>query len=180
MPDAATTQKTSAPAAWWVQVRGQAYGPYTLAQMASFIAEGRVRPSTHVSDKPEAGWTEARRVEALMGTFRTTSESANSNAPEAANVFIFAEIHSGAWNGFMAALESMGMVCDLAPGLWLLRTRFSAGVIRNTLSQTLERGDKFVVMDATRDRFAWFNLGPEVDVRIKDVWNGQLRAEKKS
>ena len=179
MQDAAITQKTPAPAAWWVQVRGQAYGPYTLAQMTAFVAEGRVRPNTQVSDKPEAGWTEARRVDPLMGTFRTASDTANSNAPEAANVFIFAEIHSGAWNGFMAALESMGMVCDLAPGLWLLRTRFSAGVIRNTLSQTLERGDRFVVIDATRDRFAWFNLGPEIDVRIGKVWNGHLKADKK-
>ena len=74
----------------------------------------------------------------------------------------------------MAALESMGFVCDLGPGLWLVRTRFTSGVIRNTLSQTLERGDRFVVIDATRDRLAWFNLGPEVDVRIGKVWNGPL------
>jgi hypothetical protein len=26
-------------------------------------------------------------------------------------------------------------------------------------------------------RLAWFNLGPEVDVRIGKVWNGPLRAE---
>jgi hypothetical protein len=77
---------------------------------------------------------------------------------------------------FMAALESMGAVCDLAPGLWLVRTPHSSGVIRNALSQTLERGDRFVVMDCTRDRFAWFNLGPEVDARINTVWNAPLRA----
>ncbi len=176
MQEAAPSAQNSAPAGWWVQVRGQAYGPYTVAQMTQFVAEGRVRPATMVSDKPEHGWTEARRVDAIMGAFRT--DNANSNAPEAANVFVFAEIHSGAWNPFMAALESMGALADLAPGLWLLRTRHSAGVIRNTLSQTLEHGDKFVVMDATRDRFAWFNLGPEVDVRIKQVWNGALKGEK--
>jgi hypothetical protein len=73
----------------------------------------------------------------------------------------------------------MGAVCDLASGLWLVRTRFSAGVIRNTLSQTLERGDRFVVIDATRDRFAWFNFGPEIDARIGQVWNGPLREENK-
>ena len=50
-------------------------------------------------------------------------------------------------------------------------------MIRNTLSQTLERGDRFVVVDATRDRLAWFNLGPEVDVRISKVWNGPLRPD---
>ena len=81
------------------------------------------------------------------------------------------------WNGFMAALESMGAICELSSGLWLLRTRHSAGIIRNALSQTLEQGDRFVVVDASRDRFAWFNLGPEVDVRVSKVWNGPLRAE---
>jgi hypothetical protein len=128
-----------------------------------------------VADKPDGDWTEARKVTALRG-LRAPRPSNDSHA-EAANVFVHAEIVSGSWNGFMAALESMGAVCDLAPGLWLVRTRFSAGVIRNTLSQTLERGDRFVVIDATRDRFAWFNLGPEIDVRIGKVWNGPLRSD---
>lgn len=173
MSDAAI--KTSAATQWWVQVRGQAYGPYSIEQLGRFVEEGRIRPATLVSNSPEKGWTEARRVAALMAPLRA-GEPAN-DAAEAANVFVHAEIVSGSWNAFMAALESMGGICELSPGLWLVRTRYSAGIIRNTLSQTLERGDRFVVIDATRDRFAWFNLGPEVDVRISKVWNGPLRGE---
>lgn len=161
---------------WWVQVRGRAYGPYTTEQLSSFISEGRVRPNTRVSDAEDGVWIEARRVIGLSQAFR--HEAANDVA-EAANVFVHAEIFSGSWQSFMAALESMGAVCELAPGLWLVRTRFSAGVIRNTLSQTLERGDRFVVIDATRDRLAWFNLGPEVDVKITKVWNTALRPEQR-
>jgi hypothetical protein len=175
--DVAIPAKADATAKWWVQIRGKGFGPYSIEQMARFMAEGRVRPSTLVADNPNGGWIEARRVLALRG-LRTPSVS-NDSQTEAANVFVNAEIVSGSWNAFMAALESMGAVCDLAPGLWLVRTRFSAGVIRNTLSQTLERGDRFVVIDATRDRFAWFNLGPEIDVRIGKVWNGPLREEKR-
>jgi hypothetical protein len=164
--------KATSASQWWVQVRGKAFGPYSIEQMARFLSEGRVRPTTMVSDKPDSGWTQARRVMSLRG-LRTP---AAADKVEAANVFVQAEIFSGAWMAFMAALESMGAVCDLSPGLWLLRTSYSAGVIRNTLSQTLERGDRFVVIDATRDRFAWFNLGPEVDARINTVWNAPLRA----
>lgn len=160
---------------WWVQVRGRAFGPYSIEQMARFLNEGRVRPTSLVSHRPDGGWTEARRMMTLRGLRAPTPDG--EARVEAANVFVHAEIISGSWMGFMAALESMGTVCDLAPGLWLVRTKFSSGVIRNTLSQTLERGDRFVVIDATRDRFAWFNLGPEVDVRIGKVWNGPLRAE---
>lgn len=176
MSDVALPTKADPTAKWWVQVRGKAFGPYPIEQMARFMAEGRVRPTTLVADQPDGVWLEARRVLALRGL--RAPRPSNDAQVEAANVFVHAEIVSGSWNAFMAALESMGAVCDLAPGLWLVRTRFSAGVIRNTLSQTLERGDRFVVIDATRDRLAWFNLGPEIDVRIGKVWNGQLREQK--
>jgi hypothetical protein len=175
--EVAQPAKTGATAKWWVQVRGKAFGPYAIEQMARYMAEGRVRPTTLVADNPDGAWIEARRVLALRG-LRAPAAAKDARA-DAANVFVHAEIVSGSWNAFMAALETMGAVCDLASGLWLLRTRFSAGVIRNTLSQTLEHGDRFVVIDATRDRFAWFNLGPEIDVRIGKVWNGPLREEKK-
>jgi hypothetical protein len=173
--DTATPAKTSATGQWWVQVRGKSYGPYTMAQLSRFAGEGRIRPFTTVADGKGGAWVEARKVIGLKSAFRGGTIA--GEAADAANVFVHAEIVSGAWNAFMAALESMGPVCDLAPGLWLVRTRFSVGIIRNTLSQTLERGDRFVVVDASRDRLAWFNLGPEVDVRIARVWNGPLRAE---
>ncbi len=163
--------KSTADAKWWVQVRGRAFGPYTIEQMAHFMTEGRVRPNSMVSANGKDKWTEARRIMALRG-LRTPTPA--NDVEEAANVFVHAEILSGAFMGFVAALESMGRICDLAPGLWLLRTSHSAGVVRNTLSQTLERGDRFVVIDATRDRLAWFNLGPEIDVRISQVWNGPV------
>lgn len=175
MSDVATPSKTAAPGQWWVEVRGKAYGPYAQAQLSRFVEEGRVRPTTRVSDRPDGAWIEARKVIGLMNS--GAHRPANDAAPGGANVFVHAEIRSGAWNGFMAALESMGAICELSSGLWLLRTRHSAGIIRNALSQTLEQGDRFVVVDASRDRFAWFNLGPEVDVRVSKVWNGPLRAE---
>ena len=142
---------------------------------AHFLAEGRVRPTTLVSEKPDGDWTEAHKIPALR-CLRTPKAGAEPRG-EPANIFVHAEIMGGSWNAFLAALETMGAVCELAPGLWLVRTRFSAGAVRNALSQTLARGDRFVVVDSTRDRFAWFNLGPEVDVRISQVWNAPLREE---
>lgn len=177
MNDVTLPAKADPTSKWWVQIRGKTFGPYPIDQMARFMAEGRVRPNTLVADSPDGAWLEARRVLALRG-LRAPHPGNDVLPVEAANVFIHAEIVSGSWNAFMAAMESMGAICELAPGLWLLRTRFSAGVIRNTLSQTLERGDRFVVIDATRDRFAWFNLGPEIDVRIGKVWNGPLREDR--
>lgn len=176
MSDVAAPIRVVATSQWWVQVRGKNYGPYTMAQLSDFVTEGRIRPATKVSDTADGPWIEARRVVGLMAQPR--SEAANENN-EGANVFVHAEIFSGSWDAYMAALTSMGRICELAPGLWILRTRLSAGVVRNTLSQTLEHGDRFVVIDATRDRLAWFNLGPETDVRIGKVWNGPLPEAKR-
>ena len=174
MSDAATRLRIASTGQWWVRVRDQSYGPYTMEQLARFVLEGRIQADTEVSDKKNGAWVEARRVIGLMGR---TESPANDSTAQAANIVVHAEIVSGAWIAFMAALEAMGSVCDLAPGLWLVRTRFSVGIIRNSLSQTLERGDRFVVVDATRDRLAWFNLGMEVDAKIAKVWNGPLRTE---
>jgi len=166
--DAVMPSKSIAQSQWWVQVRGRAFGPYNIDRIAQFMSEGRVKPSTLLSDKPDGAWTEARRIMSLRGL--RTPTPANDVA---ANVVVHAEIVSGAFNAFVAGLESLGFICELANGLWLLRTRQSVGTIRNTLSQTLEMGDRFIVVDATRDRLAWFNLGPDVDVRIAKVWNGR-------
>lgn len=176
MSDPAAPTNAASAKQWWVQVRGKAFGPYSSEQMARFLSEGRVKLTTLASERADGGWTEVVRIPALRG-MRTPSFANSNEAPaEAANVFVHAELVSGAGRAFMAALEGLGFVCELSSSLWLLRTRHSAGSIRNTLSQTLERGDRFVVMDATRDRLAWFNLGPEVDVRIARVWNGPAPA----
>jgi hypothetical protein len=169
---AASTQATKGQ--WWVRVNGHAYGPYTRKQLQDFVTEGRIRPATQVSQSQDGGWVEARRVLGLL----PLAAPANDVHADAANVFVHAELFSNSWTAFTTALKSLGAMCELGPGLWMVRTRFSVGVIRNTLSQTLERGDRFVVIDATRDRLAWFNLGPEVDVRIGRVWNAPLEAQE--
>ena len=58
MSDAATLKSTTGK--WWVQVRGRAFGPYTIDQMAQFLAEGRVRPNTNIALAKEGPWKEAR------------------------------------------------------------------------------------------------------------------------
>ncbi|HJS80411.1 MAG TPA: GYF domain-containing protein, partial [Vitreimonas sp.] len=65
MTDAALPTRADPTAKWWVQVRGKAFGPYALDRIARFMAEGRVRPTTLVADRPDGAWIQARRVLAL-------------------------------------------------------------------------------------------------------------------
>ena len=170
VPEPKKSDHAEAPT-WWVQVRDNAYGPYTAAHVRQFIVEGRVKPATLVANDRAGPWREARATEPFIGALRPHFNVAMPAEPGLANMFVFAEIHSGAWTAFMAALEAFGRIVELAPGFWLVRTHLTSGVVRNTLSQTLGRGDRFAVVDATRDRLAWFNLGPGTDVAIREVWS---------
>jgi hypothetical protein len=164
---------------WWVKAGEKVYGPYTRAQMARFVGEGRVIASTMVSTNPASEWTEARHSQGLRtalhearGAFR--AKSGVKPEPGPANVLVWAEMNSGSSRRFEHELRQLGAVADIVPGLYMVRTTHTAGTMRNVLSQVLERGDKVMVLDATRDRLAWFNLGPEVDVRLREVWNAEV------
>jgi hypothetical protein len=61
-------------------------------------------------------------------------------------------------------------VQPISSGVWILRGAASAAHLRNELSHLLERNDKLLVVDASRDRSAWFNLGRDADQRIRELW----------
>jgi hypothetical protein len=166
---------------WWVKANEKVYGPYTRMQMRRFLVEGRVTSATLVSLKPDADWTEARHCRAFRevvqqerSSFHVAPAKRDHNAEIAvANLLVWADIVSGASRRFEHELHKLGAVAEVTPGLYIVRTPRTAGAMRNTLSQTLDRGDKVLVVDASRDRLAWFNLGPETDVRIREVWNAE-------
>jgi hypothetical protein len=165
---------------WWVKTNEKVYGPYTRAQMTRFIAEGRVAATTLISVKPDGDWNEARHCRTFSAALheeRTTFHTNNAERrPEAeqANVLVWTDLISGANRRVESELRKLGPVAEVAAGVYMLRTRKTAGMVRNTVSQMMEKGDKVLVVDSSRDRLAWFNLGPETDVRIRDVWNAQL------
>jgi hypothetical protein len=154
---------------FWVHAQGRAYGPYALDQISAFLQEGRIAPNSLVSRSPDGEQIEARQDEALAGLF----SKSRPRGVRDANLFIFADVHSGAFD-LETELRRLGLVATVAPNLWLLRTRLSSAAVRNTLSQTFKVGDKLLVIDSTRDRLAWFNLGPDIDVSLRAVWNASL------
>jgi hypothetical protein len=164
---------------WWVKASDKVYGPYSRAQMARFVGEGRVIGSTMVSNRPQSEWLEARHCQGLRtalheakGAFRAKSGTPAEHS--AANVLVWAQMNSGSLRRLENELHQLGAMAEIVAGLYMVRTTHTAGTMRNVLSQVLDRGDKVLVLDATRDRLAWFNLGPETDVRLRDVWNANI------
>jgi hypothetical protein len=187
------------PASWIVNVAGRAYGPYTDAQMQAFVSEGRLAPQSLVARSGETQFRQAADETALAALFglhkMAAAEEAKSapaatvtpikpaDAPSAfglkddaaksgerAHVIIIADMKSRSIDGLEEEIFKLGPAFAFLPQAWLLSTEMSVNAIRNQLVQQLGKLDVLFVVDATRDKAAWFNFGPEADTRIRRNW----------
>ena len=104
-------------------------------------------------------------------TEATTEHSqAASNAPT--NVFlVMAEIRSGGAMEFLKALQSYGIAQRIGDTVWLLRSGTGVEQLRNALSQSLDRQDRLFILDSSANKTAWFNIGADLDKRIRELWD---------
>ncbi|HTW36173.1 MAG TPA: DUF4339 domain-containing protein [Rhizomicrobium sp.] len=190
-------------ASWMVSVGGRAYGPYTDAQMAAFAAEGRLAPQSQIARSHEATFRPAGEEPALAAFFtpaaagpvvaepapRTEAKPAGTfgrskdegqKTGEPAHIVVIADMKSRSIVGLEEEIYRLGQACPLLPQIWLLRTEQSVNAVRNHLVQQLGKLDVLFVVDATNNKAAWFNFGPEAEARIRRIWskdeNAKLRA----
>ncbi len=182
---------------WYVQVSGQSYGPYSVAQMFAFIGEGRVIANSLISQDPTQAFAMAVGFPAFAGqlapyTPQATPQAAAPQpvtaqpiatqaapiaqiAPQTAKPSIFmvmAEISSGNGMRFLQALQAHGTAQRIGDSVWLLRSMGGSDIdaLRNGLSETLTRQDRLFIIDSFNNRTAWFNIGADMDSRIKALW----------
>jgi len=206
---------------WYVQVNGQAYGPYDAAQMQGFVAEGRVNAQSKISKNATQGYAQAaqfpifaqwsgqqpqmqptaeqgqvlRPMSNVGGGVLARQMQPRSYAPQAlapnpapvqqaqitqqvvpqiaANtvVVVMAEIRSGNGMQFLRALQHQGVAQRIGDSVWLLRCGTSVEQLRNHLSQTLTRDDRLFLLDSFKNETAWFNIGSDMDARIRELWD---------
>jgi hypothetical protein len=181
---------------WRINVSGQVYGPYSGQQIKAFATEGRLAPHSIVQ-AGEGPWIAAIDDPVLGQLFvqkqvqkpaapapaqgfgaRAAAEPTGASAePTSANFVVIADLRSRGSGPFEAAISRLGEVYRLNPLVWLLHTDRTAGTIRNELVQHMGANDHLVIVDATRGKTAWFNLGPEGDSKIRKVWK---RTDKSS
>jgi hypothetical protein len=184
------------PASWMVNVGGRAYGPYTDAQMAAFAAEGRLAPQsliarqgevlyrvageeaelahlfwgTPVNSRPAPGQEGAASEPRVRGAFGKSKEPAQKQG-ELAQLVIIADMKSRSISGLEEQIHKLGQAYALMPQVWLLRTDQSANAVRNQLTPSLGKLDVLFVIDASNNKAAWFNFGPEAESRIRRIWS---------
>jgi len=168
------TDKAQAQRQWFIQVDGQAYGPFDDKTLWSYMIEGRVSAQSLVSQSANTGYRPVSADPGLMNWLRqATEQPAQHTEPEAKpTVFmIMAEIKSGRGMNFLQTLQSLGPTQRLGSTVWVLQARTQAKTLRDILSQPLGADDRLFVLDSFANETAWFNLSPEMDAQIAQLWN---------
>lgn len=175
------------PTLWTIRANDRSYGPYTLEQMRSFAGEGRLAAHSLVARGTDAQHTAASEDPDLAPLFRPaqpqpqrpvffTAEGdigparQESQSTPQSRFVIMAEMKSRSIAGLEEEIYKCGQATMVMPQAWLLSSEMTINALRNTLVQKLGRIDMLFIVDATRNKAAWFNYGPEADSRIRRVW----------
>lgn len=159
---------------WFIQVNGQAYGPFDDKTLWEYMVEGRIGAQSLVSHNANTGY---RLVSSDPGLMNWLAQAQQKTAAEpiteqAATVFmIMAEIKSGRGMNFLQSLQSLGPTQRLGSSVWILQARTTADTLRDVLSQPLGADDRLFILDSFANKTAWFNLSPEMDKQIAQLWN---------
>lgn len=181
---------------WTISVAGRAYGPYALAQMQAFAAEGRLAPTSLVARAHETQYRAASEDPALAALFRPAAaaqpaparpaqfftaegnedvqafgrQDDEAQAGQRAHFLIVADMKSRSISGLEEEIFNLGPAVPILPQAWLLASDMAINAIRQSLVQKLGKLDTLFIADATHDKAAWFNFGPEQDSRIRRIW----------
>ena len=176
---------------WTISVNGQNYGPYTAAQMQSFVGVGRLAPRSLVCGADESAFHVAEDDPILSAFFRPVAiarparfftaegneepaasfgrEDDDTQAGQRSHFVIVADMKSRSISGLEEEIFNLGPAVPVLPQAWLLASELSISQIRQTLVQKLGKLDMLFIADASHDKAAWFNFGPEADSRIRRI-----------
>ena len=176
---------------WTVSVAGRSYGPYSATQMQAFAEEGRLAPHSLVSRTGEEKLCAASEDPSLARLFEPTTppqgapalraetptssfgrhhEKDEARPGERSHFLIVSDMKSRSVATLEEEIFNLGPAYAILPQVWMLSSEASVNVVRNTLIQKLGKLDVLFVVDATHDKAAWFNFGPEAEARIRRVW----------
>jgi hypothetical protein len=174
--------------AWTINAGGRVYGPFSPERMRSFASEGRLAGVSLVAPEDSSEWREARDEPAFADLFPRVADPApavterppsspppmpaaghESDVPRTQFAIVL-DLKSRGSGNLEQVIASFGPSYQLLPNVWIVSSDQTANAVRNRLVQELGKSDSLFVVDASRGKAAWFNFGPDADVRIRRVW----------
>ena len=163
---------------WRVKVGDKEYGPYPRSRLLDFLREGRVQASTFIACGNDQDFHRADHHPNLRWDFKAPRkrkfgepklEPGESEVP-VCNYFIAARLVTGN-ERFEKVLREAGKMTRAAGDMWALRSRLSIQQLRNQLTMIMKPHEHFIIVNASKDRLAWFNIGVENDISVRGVWD---------
>lgn len=181
---------------WTIKANDRCFGPYTLEQMRAFAAEGRLAPHSLVAADGAEEFAPASGAGELAALFRPATPAPQRpvfftaegdlgagyavREPEAtthSRFLIVADMKQRSIAGLEQEVMRCGQAITLMPQAWLLSSEMTISALRTALIQKLGRIDMLFIVDAGRNKAAWFNYGPEADARIRRTWQEGQRQQ---
>jgi len=172
-------QQPSRPDRWEMKIGRSVYGPYTREEMESLATQGLLAPHSRIAKHGSRNWNRASAdpvIGEIFGrkfrdnTQQATDQEAAAEA-QATNFALFLEIASDSNIDLFQAIRNLGPSSRISRSCWLVKSERSAAAIRNALIPLMANADSLLVVDTSKSKLAWFNLGPEADSKIRKVWD---------
>lgn len=179
-------------AQWIISVSGKTYGPYTVAEMRDFTAEGRLAAHSLVARFGDGKYGPASQDPDLAFLFAAPTDKGHRvdetprvfghgdslTGEEPGHFLIVADMRSASTTVLDEEIGRLGPAYAVMPHTWLLATELSIGTLKNLLVQKMGKLDTLLIVDASRDKLTWSNLGMETETRIRRIWSKQTQPEQ--
>lgn len=166
------------PMVWRVLSRGETHGPYTRAQIQSYVREGRIGPGTKVSAGTGEPFLPASHIESLTPLFDEIIEKRKSEMSGLANFIVILTSGSEDFDTLRAevarTLNPLGNFSETVPGTFILRAHSRVHEVRKRVSGVVGHDTPLIVVEAREGRLAWQGLDISMDKRLRGIWNAPL------
>jgi hypothetical protein len=94
------------------------------------------------------------------------------------NLFVSYDLISPGQNydEVVAAIKSLGSWAKVHYSLWYVKSAHSASKAAEIVRAAQDVNDSLIVIDASNNNAAWYNLKPEVEKHLKEQWHAVVPA----
>ena len=172
---------------WVIKIGESRYGPYRFEELRAYVDAGRFAAHSVVTPEGVETWHLANDDDILKTLFESAAPAAEAApaqadnkspasgptsgpASEDANFVIIFDVKSRPVGPLEEKLMALGAAVKLSTNVWLVNGAHTPTEVLNVLNSLIGSADSLFIVDATHNRTAWCNLGPEIDAKLADVW----------
>jgi hypothetical protein len=163
---------------WWARIGDAEYGPYPRSRLIDFLKEGRITGATFLRCGADKDFHRADCHPNLRWNFKAARkrkfgepklDPGETEVP-VCNYFVAARLLSSN-DRVERVLRDAGKMTRAAGDMWVLRSKQTVQQLRNQLTMVMKPHECFIIVNASKDRLAWFNIGVEADIGVRGVWD---------